>query len=1611
MADNRPERSYTPLGFDSEPRKLQYDHKPMSMSPYRTAEKFRHDSEAISRIRGEYDEGFESKYREEMAWGREDEKYYSRGQFQSSSDTSFRELGFVSDPIASSRDLESNSSSNGGRYGVSYDDEIFRNGKSDGIRENPRWVHDRKHSSWFERGSAAENTNGNGKREYYGSDFGRYSNRGSKDGSHEYNRTPKKQFQKKSALLRIQMAKPHRRNTESGQLHYSGYLDNSSSNSYRWKDQHVYLSPEMDEDEREESPVELDVSFKSNALVAKAIVAPSSSSDVTDAGLTPRNRKVMKDSLFDGDCLSSELTKLGGDAANLRSSSHVAYNTSTSDKELIKSEAKVTSGFKNSLNSELTKLSEVTVDSPSSTHVAISTSTSDKESTKSQGKVTSGIKNSCLNSELTKLSEDTVNFHSSTHVTNSTSNSDRELMKSEGPVTSGNKDVCNNRSVACLKVEMSPNGTVLDKESTRISTGKLSSPKVAKKKKVVKKIVKHSIHPRSGRLSSQPIKKNNNPVITGSCVHSPSAAVGTYKGLISSSCPCPVAEKKAEEGSPMAMASGEFENDVNSPTKRGSKIDKNANWSSSVLGSPSSLEEYKLDVVPENADKSVNTNTLDNVGCVIDVKQSCKAEETSRHENALEKESSETMLLSGEGNFDSGLLNSGEMKMREDQMSIYCTDNDTDTTLDIFKGVKLSQGESTTCYIETVDALSKQPCGNKVTTCENGILEEVSKVTFSAGSSATIGLSSSGESIIDTDASQHGRGTNCVSGSGFSNFEENIFSNSQTVDCAAKKPSPDGATALPENDATGRSPTIKASVGDMEGKTPIIKKKRTVRTMLDFSRTSDVDLEPINVSNSATAVDTTLGLTFKDHSCEEAVSFDGSLDFGLRPGVDGNSSLDGFREANFLPRPAFNNGSRETPLQCRKRRNLSASHLASCSLTASLINEGSENTSMSYIEAPSTSNVALTQQKNEVGTSSVDTLCDTTNLMPCEKEIVVWHGNKLAGGSFDAAGASRGSFNDDNLKAEDQHVSSCSTLEESKVPSRSLCPSESEIQQEKDNAPVIAVKNHQSDFINLECNREEKLGVHALKEQFVIHDENAECTIPSNFQPPDVDQRLTCTSMECDDLLVKDNLPCTSNDLSLSADGQGVSTSTSNDELMEIVADTLSDTGSPQTSLNVSDILMLDGKESPSHISNGLYQNDKNLDEKSVVDSGSDVSAQASLSQSSKINLKSDHGTEVLGKTLPLPIKDSKSTFPGLNNVTGECNERKNQVGHTIPKNFPGCASSIHSVVQKTTPSSHAKPRTWRRNGNASASSLSGSNPLRTVPPKRQLPEREGKFQSTSYVRKGNSLVRKPSLVTPLPQGSHGVSLSVYRLNSVGTDDVKKVTGSDSRVDISNPPSLLRTGGMNACFDRPRTSLIFNNNKLPNSTAILSGDCTSSLLAEPLNDCSETTSDPMLSSETNYTAKFAEDSLRIGTLENQNGKSNSVDNQTEQNRNSQSNSLDSQTEQNDGNLASSNLKRIVYVKRKSNQLVATSNSSDLSIPNADKIQPSSFDAYYKRRKNQLIRTPLEGQTKQTVIADDNLNSVVQGAPKVISGRFSKRRSHKGMSQELIQFGFYVISSS
>ncbi|XP_023770112.1 uncharacterized protein At1g21580 [Lactuca sativa] len=110
-----------------------------------------------------------------------------------------------------------------------------------------------------------------------------------------------KQVQKRSVLLRIGKPNNTNRNRSHDQHFSKAHMVESNNSNFRGKDKdRDHANKDSDhrmEGDREHSPVELDVSFKSNALVAKAVVTPSSPV-IGNNNTQLRNKKTKRGSEF-----------------------------------------------------------------------------------------------------------------------------------------------------------------------------------------------------------------------------------------------------------------------------------------------------------------------------------------------------------------------------------------------------------------------------------------------------------------------------------------------------------------------------------------------------------------------------------------------------------------------------------------------------------------------------------------------------------------------------------------------------------------------------------------------------------------------------------------------------------------------------------------------------------------------------------------------------------------------------------------------------------------------------------------------------------------------------------------------------------------------------------------------------------------------------------------------------------------------------------------------------------------------------------------------------------------------------------------------------------------
>ncbi|XP_044479300.1 uncharacterized protein LOC123206214 isoform X1 [Mangifera indica] len=1444
-------------------------------------------------------------------------------EFEHNNGNSNQRLEFVSrrGPFLSDSDrLDSGNYGNihGSQFG---NNEMTRSNVRDGVFERQTLRGREIRDSMIEMGQSSENGGGgvrsfSGKREFYEVDSGRYgNNRGSCEDGFEYNRTPRKQVQKKSALLRIQ--KPCFRTRENDELHYSGYFDGMKSGSFRGKDKVVYSDHVVGaEEEREGSPVELDVSFKSNSLVAKAIVAPLSSAIVSDPNITPKNGKNRIVKVSDKDHSSPQVNIVCDSSIKLDSSRYM-NNACSSDKNM--------------------------------------------DSKQSGKKVAPSA---------------TGEMH------------DHNLQSSTTQA---------NDSPAKVRVERSKS-IVSDKGGTGDSTNKTSSLKVAKKKRVVKKLIKKVINPSADVSGLQPTGKIDEPVkADGSTVEAsaapllkkgrkpskekitPAGATSLHsvdlqpypsKGIL-----LPVNDKVG--GSSQASMGPE---DVNTNVESGgphiAKIKGKMSGSISPFASPSN-KVTKMTEGLVNSDNSLvdkqktgkdlskplNKSAVPDIGSgEVAGEQFCHKGNTSLLGNSSTKESSKILISVG-GDINSDLLISEENESHETNVFAH----GMNATTGFNNGLVSSPKKMTNSEITFLDASGKQPC--KSLGCS--ALEEFSMVILPGTGSEMSAFSSSEETkihneSISADCSNHDR--HSISGS------DNVCINSEEInistgDDIGKQQLTNGIAILLENGTTERVLNAIVSEGTEEDMPNVTDKSKVMNSPLDLpdAMITDESMEPGRAVSSTQCANTTVSSSVKD-SIPSEVKLSGTMDFALEPSPNGFSDLHGSNSMCDCSDAmvTINSGFMGSSPDNRKRRKVSPcqpgfpsqmiSEISKGPLTADILTFG--------VGLPSNMNEVLTQPEGEVTVSNMD--------------------NHLSSIRRDVCKARDG----ESLKVDHTKADSC---DESCIPiPASSCSPVCGSEQTVSATPIMDDHNHSNEAVCRENSEAEKMDSVAAEKQDTVCTETTQLETTSDRQSSDRNQRLPSMTMESDEYhLESDDLPSVSTYLALAIEGDGVSTTNSNDEIMEFDT-TLSDMGSPEILSDLSVIRSFHPEPLTSQNSNEKVCGDEKMPSGKPVTEGipnlfSDASSLQCVKNDLILGSTLEDAHLVAGRTRPSPSSDVKFVANSLNFRSGETDGKKNKLRHSASRIPSSRSSFIFNSTKNAASSTQIKKlRTWHRTENSSTPPMPGNKSfLHAIPPQGHIPNKAANVQSMSYIRKGNSLVRKPAPVTTQPQVSHGLTSSVYQLNSLGVGESKKTTVSDSRADVFDISNLFRTGGANAPFDRPRTPPLPSVTKVPNHTTNLSGDCTSFQLSEPLpNGCSEATPDPQKFVESNNALKTCNDALKVS--------------ETRVNQTGSVNSLESQVELNDGALAASNMKRITYVKRKSNQLVAASNHHSSSIQNADKIQGVTSDSYYKRRKNQLIRTPVESHINQTVTLPDGA-SVSEGkaaSKDVFRRSLSKKRSYR-----------------
>ncbi|PIA47563.1 hypothetical protein AQUCO_01400305v1 [Aquilegia coerulea] len=315
-------------------------------------------------------------------------------------------------------------------------------------------------------------------------------------------------------------------------------------------------------------------------------------------------------------------------------------------------------------------------------------------------------------------------------------------------------------------------------------------------------------------------------------------------------------------------------------------------------------------------------------------------------------------------------------------------------------------------------------------------------------------------------------------------------------------------------------------------------------------------------------------------------------------------------------------------------------------------------------------------------------------------------------------------------------------------------------------------------------------------------------------------------------------------------------------------------------------------------------------------------------------------------KSLPLASSLKQQSTSNLRPKVGEMIGMKTCHVPSVPKVLPGPKSASSTYMNKS--NTLVRPRTWHRTGNPPVPqkvSCLSSGSLQKPP--------ITKIQSTSYVRKGNSLVRRCVPDATSPQISGGLGTSSSQLNDFGRNELKSST-SDLKGSSLDSQNYL---------ERPRTPPLPHNSKFsfgPNNSPAATSSTFPRLFLEGGSD---TTAD----------LEYEKEDIHFGPFEIQND-----------GKKSETYSLfDS------GKSQISKLKGITYVKRKLNQLVASSGTEVFDCSNApEKAEPlpsALSDQYYKKKKNQLIRNaPSLGSYLNQVVAisDDCSVSETQGTSKI-----------------------------
>ncbi|CAH8354556.1 unnamed protein product [Eruca vesicaria subsp. sativa] len=298
-----------------------------------------------------------------------------------------------------------------------------------------------------------------------------------------------------------------------------------------------------------------------------------------------------------------------------------------------------------------------------------------------------------------------------------------------------------------------------------------------------------------------------------------------------------------------------------------------------------------------------------------------------------------------------------------------------------------------------------------------------------------------------------------------------------------------------------------------------------------------------------------------------------------------------------------------------------------------------------------------------------------------------------------------------------------------------------------------------------------------------------------------------------------------------------------------------------------------------------------------------------------------------------------------------ELEKRKKKSNYSTQKSYPRSLPFVSDTTKNANPPN--KHHTWHRKPSPAASSVVAAKPLSSTLSTQQKFPIVTAQSSNSYVRKGNSLLRKPS---GSPGVTLGLPLSAIQLNRIEN----KSTGSASRVDVGNASFLAKAGEIPTLEKQSKPPSDSSTSKVSNAIVAPSGKCALSYSMDHLTaGLPESIMDSATSGEASVPHSGGDASMTSDTPI-----------QTDYASDCQQNKIPPKLD--------SDLKRTVYVKRKANQLVASSD-----IHGTSRSQIPTSDGYFKRSKNQLVRT---SESRVNHSPDDALDS--RASATIVSERSS-----------------------